>query len=550
MITHKSNHPSKLGIGEAWGVFIAGGAHAILTKISIHKNTGDAPLNIEGDSFFVEESVRSHWEDVIIPLTKTIAKQLDLETPAFSLELVTPGAATVDDRHVHLSGHSLDLALFLAMLSSLLEQPLKQGVVASAMMATKSGELSIVGGLPLKLEACVETDSVKEVIICDHRLDASFKEMKPAQYSDYQAATKSAGQYLKIHSISHVSESLAAAFETADLIKAGMDLGFWNRQLSEFESLPYLTQLNQPPAFINTIEELIVSGEREQLLNLFTSFIGFHLSRSLYPEGFGRDLLSLLKALPTYLQRDLNWDNIFPKRQYIQLTQSATENDLNDVSLLHDALYGRKDTSKPTVQTPVDQTPDHGLLDYLLSKLDEETLNYEIDSPFNEARASFRLNNNTYTSSEDFVSELECFIHHLSRWVPNLFAPLSGEFVTAKTLELLELSFGQDSPLKRVFEWVRTGRNGGMRSVLDKITEDQIALARKKYSLAVFTRTMDASDEDLRLSLIKAMLEKWKDLLPKDILDQSPHAFMNSYEKIILTWLDSRARFQSTINRL
>ena len=510
----------------------------------------EKPLYVPTSDLHISKNILVSWESILIPLVRETARGLGLDCPPFSLEIVTPGIATVDNRAVNLSGHSLDLSVYLAMLSLLLNIPLKKHLISAAQISTRNGDLGIVGDLPLKLDACLNASEISTVIICDHTLDSSFKEMKPNQYSDYQAACKGAAQHLQIQGLIHVSECFAFAFESDDLIIAALKSNFWNQAFKTPEHIQTLTTLLGQDQLMLVIEDLIIGQNFKRLGDLLQTFVQWHLRHEAYPSHFGRELLSLLSSLPTHLFHDLDWNKAIPKQLYIKLIQHAKDEDMEDVSLLHTALYDLKSSHADTSADAVRDNRGEGLLGHLLSKLDDAHLNQLINAPFNNARASFMLDRNTVQSSGEFLDILERFTHHLTRRVPSFQAPVSRNFMGAKVIEMIGQSFGKESGVKIAYDQAKSGRQGGLRTLLDKITEDQISLAKNKHILATFTRSIDSGDEKIKLGLVNEMFEAWSDILPSSILEQSPHLFMDSYEKIIWAWIESKARFQSTIDRL
>jgi len=538
-------------------VLVAAGGSGILTSVHAYKSDHEGDLAIQYiGNVKLEESTQNHLQNTVYPILKNICYLLKINLPPLSFEIRVPGAASSSELNVVISGHSFDLPITLALISATLNIPINQAFCVTGQLATISGEITLVASLPDKLYVARESNSLTSFIYPDHTSDQSFKDLKPAAYSEYQAAIKEARIHLDLFPVNSLVEALESLFDETDLIQAAFANKFWNmgsikpdrNQPSSFHQ--YFIGNHEKRLWLQ-IETLLEDHNTTRLRQLIETWVLWSIANKSYPTDFGSKLSGLIQSMPKHIRRDLRQFTLLPKTDYIRLIQFADESDHEDISALHDTLYALDYDSGPKGVLPGNKEREHlGLLAFMEEKLSPQSIEDLILKPWDEARASFRLTKNTSPDYDFFLDTINRFYIHTERRVYDRNPINDHDLTGAKALEMLNQSFRGEQKHKEAIIIVKTGHSGGMRFILDTITEDQKQLAKQKYTLSVFTKYIDSTDENLRLDLIRQMFSLWDKYLPDSIKTQAPERFINSYEKIILAWLESQDAFNRTINKL
>jgi hypothetical protein len=545
----------KIGVMPA--VLIAADGSGILTSVHAYKSDHEGDLSIKYiGNVRLGDATQNHLQNSAYPILKNICNLLKINQPPLSFEIRIPGAASSSELDVMINGHSFDLAIALALISATLNIPINQAFCATGQLATVSGEITLVASLPEKLDVAKESKTLTSFIYPDHTSDQSFKTLKPAAYSEYQAATKEASIHLDLFPVKSLTGALESLFDETDLIQAAFAFEFWNissispqaGHLSSFQR--YFTEDHEIRLWLQ-LELLLLDHNYTCVNQLIETSASWGIAHKTYPTDFGLALSGLIQSMPKHIRRDLRQFTLLSKNKYIKLIQFAGETDHEDISRLHDALYATDYETDPK-EVPVGnkKRENLGLLSFMEEKLSPQTIDDLIYKPWDEARASFRLHKNTAPNYDHFLDTIKRFYVHTERKVWNRSPTIDHELSGPNALEMLHHSFQGEQRQKEAITIAKTGQNGGMRYILDTIAEDQKKLSRSKYTLSVFTEYIDPSDEKLRLDLIKQMFLLWDRFLPESIKSQPPERFINSYEEIILAWLESQAAFNRTINKL
>jgi len=545
----------KIGIIPA--VLVAPEGSGILTSVHAHRNDErNAPqIRYIGD-VSLDDKTQKHLKTEVYPILKNICSLLRINLPALTFEIRIPGAASSSELDVKVSGHSFDLPIILALISATLNIPINQAFCATGQLATSSGEITLVASLPEKFEVIKESRELSCFIYPDHSSDQSFKTLKPTAFSEYQAATKEASIHLDLFPVNSLGEALEALIDESDLIQATFACQFWDMDGSKphtdhHSSLNQYFIGNHEKRFWQQLEKLLGGHNLTSLKELIEARVSWSITHETYPANFGLSLSGLIQSMPKHIRRDLRQFTLLSKADYIKLIQHADESDHEDISRLHDTLYALDYDSGPHEVPPGIKEREHlGLLAFMEEKLKSQSIEDLIFKPWDEARASFRLKKNTSPDYDFFLDTIRRFFIHTERKVYNQLPPSDPELSGAKALEMLQQSFRGQQRQREAVTIAKTGQQGGMRFILDTITADQKQLAKQKYTLSVFTKYIDSTDENLRLDLIKQMFVLWDKYLPDSIKTQAPERYINSYEEIILAWLESQDAFINTINRL
>ncbi len=167
-----NNRPQK-EIGRMPVVLVADGVSddgVFITTVTVKIPCSNANerLSFRGISVFSDE-LKGHIEDTIVPIVDDIVIGLGMNLPDYEISAANLPAASVSNGHIMIEGFSADIAVFTAMLSSALQIPVSQDILATGHISSVDGEIIAVRSLELKFLAAVKSNIINKFIYpeCD-----------------------------------------------------------------------------------------------------------------------------------------------------------------------------------------------------------------------------------------------------------------------------------------------------------------------------------------------------------------------------------------------
>ena len=534
--------------------------NAVISAIIVRRVTQRRRLRFSGKVEF-SRSVKNHIKKIILPIIDSILKRLGLPKKNFEISAVNLGAASALDIGVTISGLSADVPLFIAMLSQALQIPVSDDFVSTGHIASVEGDISAVRGIPAKEKAAQNDTSVKHFLCPNLEKDESLKALSPNQRNrDIDAIVWAKGS-LRTSMVSGIGQLIRLVFTEDSIVLASLIEGFFdiskvpkqfNNPIQEVVS--FLTCNNQR-RFWDVLHRGFQAGDCEKGKELLQAYTKFYISRKEYPSGFGAKLFQLICSLPPIV-RKLNIDfPIMDKDVFVELNMFTRQNDKDYVPLLFDAVYGRNIIdSNPIETSPEMRTPDFGCLafDTVVSQINEQALARKfgiIDS----ARACFVLESSRIKSYEELINTLQAYYIHLQRYIGSTPEIPDRSEARSETIKLLEKTFYDKGGDKAAFVQARDCTQGGIRSILDMLTEQYKAEKQNAYINRVFKDAIADMDLEDRVKCIRAIMKKIGPSLPKELKDQPPERFARSDETvrtIIMTYVRCRDKFNQSLSSM
>jgi hypothetical protein len=272
--------------------------------------------------------VLGHVEDIL--------EGLDMESQCFTLSVANIGAASASGIGISVTGFSIDIAAFLALLSSALEMPVRQDLVLTGHLGSREGDILPVENLAAKCEAASSDPDVCQFVYPNLESDLSFKQLKAAEYERASAAIRGCRGRLQLHEVTTTLDLLQKAIEPRAIALASMCSGFFamarsHRPGTALANLTaYLTRHNDK-RFWDGLEADLLAEDFAAGRALVASFIEYHNGRRRYPRAFGAKLSRLVISLPPHLQRSPRASTLVPMEKFIRLIQHASREDEEDV---------------------------------------------------------------------------------------------------------------------------------------------------------------------------------------------------------------------------
>ncbi len=493
----------------------------------------------------------NHIREIVVPVADRILAALSLPCRDFEISVVNVGAASTVDLGISVSGFSADLPVLLALLSAGLQIPVPEDVVSTGHVASADGDIAAVKAIPAKVAASIAEGAIHRFVYPSHTSDQSLNTLTPTELLRIEEAVLLPGDKIRATGVADVAELVCAVFDEEAIALASLRMGFYSASPRQVDAAcatgraaGYLLQGNDS-RFWTALGRCLIAGENGAARDLLRAWATFHVCKEAYPVGFGRRLLQLVRSLPPPVRRLKTLFPLLPMSDCIALSQFAAAADHEDVPLLHDAALGRNTTSRPPVATHGDSVgTDPGgdgatALDVVLGEIDPMYLARAIGSPIDSARATYTLDSATVASYDDFSDVVVAFYLHLMRYTGSVLAQVDQRVVANDAHELLEHALSRFGGFEAAFAEARDGTRGGMRFVLDTMTDQYKFEEQTKHVNRVLTEALDPLDWNAREAFMAAFLKRLGPALPPDIRSQPPERFARHYEVIAKTYARS-----------
>jgi hypothetical protein len=170
--------------------------------------------------------------------------------------------------------------------------------------------------------------------------------------------------------------------------------------------------------------------------------------------------------------------------------------------------------------------------------------------PLDSARAAFALDSIVAESDSEFRDIIDSFYATLLRYTGSHGASASDATVVAQGHDLLERAFSQKGGVRSARAEAHNPTRGGMRFVLDSMTEQYKVELQSAYAQALVAEAFDPLDSDERPRFLSALLDRLRPHLPTGVQIQSPEQLASRYPEIIETYVRSLDRMKEILATL
>jgi hypothetical protein len=524
---------------------------AVVTSVVAHAcdKAGDS-IRFSGAASFSSKT-RQHIFEVVMPVAKNILRDLGLPETNFDISIVNLDVAAVNDIGLEISGFSADVPALVAVLSARLEIPISDEIVFTGHIASSDGDIRMVRGIPAKLTAVEKTKTIRIFVHPEVSKDTSLNSFMPTEKEKIINALIKARSVLRTVGVRDIGDLMPAIFSEDKVILAGLEKGFFKSSISSFSTesaagrtVAFFIKDNEQ-RFWKVLERQMIECRNEDAKQLLLAFTRFHLDQKTYPDKLGVRLFNLIQSLPPETRRKKLDFPLLPLPNCIQLSQLAHETELEDVLVLFKAVTWNKIQHFPIVDVrkkrSEDTTPDHSndRLQFILSEIDADAITAAINLPIDNARASYVISSVIVKSNKELNDLVTSFYLHLLRHSLNLSDPVDIKAAGAEAFALLERSFSKKTGLQEALVEARYPVHGGVRIVLDLMTEQFKRELQEKHVNHVLKTALDPLDWQGKVVLMKALINRLKPNLPSEILAQPVERFASRYEDICKGYVKS-----------
>lgn len=560
-------------IGRVKTVLVLGrgkAAKAVVATLSArvrHQGNGRR-VTVTGPATFQPAVVKHLTQDALPVVDQIVEAVLPDRPPAsFELSVVNLGAASVRDIGLEVHGYSADAASLLAFLSAALQLPVPQDVVVTGHVASPDGDIGPVANIPAKLDAAIDDPEVGRFICPRLDVDASLRTLSPQERERAGVAIRKARGRIRIAEVGGVDELLRTTLSEEDLMLGALSCGFFSGAEADgpheeqHKPIPLAARFlreDHESRFWRVVEEQLLGTETDGAKHLLLERVRHHVGQQRYPEGFGRRLLSLLASLPPALRRLRLSFPLLPRDECLQLSKLADGGDYEDVRCLLDAACGalsravppaRAASSQDASSSPHDHD-EYAEVDAVLAEISAENLAHTIGLPIDSARAAYAVDRVTVDSHEEFLDAVAAFHLFLLRRTdagpPSVDLPAAEKEAVA----LLERAHAHHGGLIGAEAEARQAISGGMRRVLDVMTEQMKSEQQAKHVQRVLVAALDPLDWDARVRFMGRLLERLKPHLPAELLRQPPARYARRWEVIAQAYVKSLDQVRELLRTL
>lgn len=551
-------------IGRARTVLVFGqGAAATATTATVLARTcrpaGGRQLRFAGVGRF-DRQARQHLSRNVLAVVQSILRRLSLRRRAFEISIVNLAAASAVDVGLKISGFSADTAALLAMLSAALKVPISQDCVVTGHVASSDGDIRSVRSLPAKLTAAMADPTIRRFVHPCLDADPSLESLSPAEKERSQDAILEAGGRIKTMAVADVRQLLKACTSEEAVVRGALRRGFFepadplHGEGSPVDQCAAFLTADNEGRFWRALQGRLLAAHGQRARALLRSRASYQVRRKRYPDGFGAKLLGLVRSVPPAVRR-LKMDvPLLAMDQSLRLCGLGAAKDHDDVQCLLDAVRGRAVSAKPRTKTPSappkTTSAAEAAVAAVLDEISAEALARNIGEPIDLARASYTLERVTVDSYEAFADEVAAFYRSVLWHTGTQEACPQDPAAAADAMALLERAFRDGGGTDGAWSQAHYGTSGGLRVVLDQMTEQYKIQQQGRHVQRALQEAMDPLDWDARVAFMGAFLARLGPQLPAEIRDQPPERYARHYDTILQAYVRSLDSVQQLLRTL
>lgn len=187
----------------------------------------------------------------------------------------------------------------------------------------------------------------------------------------------------------------------------------------------------------------------------------------------------------------------------------------------------------------------------LLGALEEREVARAVGIPHDEGRLSFRLDRNTVGTYREFEAIIGEFYNHQFTRCVSRGGRLPDYEARGRAKEIIEQEGRRrNGDIVTAYNDAHDGTNGGLRVVLDTISEGLKSEAVHRYVSSVFDRHVAPNAWDEKVALIRAFIEHCGLDLATSIRADQPERYAQSYRDLITAYVAGLRQTSAVFRRL
>lgn len=190
-------------------------------------------------------------------------------------------------------------------------------------------------------------------------------------------------------------------------------------------------------------------------------------------------------------------------------------------------------------------------LDTLLAALDERRIAREIGIPHDEARMRYALRSNTVPDFHTFSAIIGDYMRHHYAACISHGGTLSPVEAVGRAKEILDREYRRSNgDMMSAYGNAVDGVEGGLRTVLDRLSDALKVEAVERYTRDCFDRLVAPNDWDRKVELIRQFVRHLGHQLNGSIQADRPERYASDYKELIRGYVEGMRRTSSIFRRL
>lgn len=523
---------------------------SITTIVARRLRRRGGPRLVATGSMRLAPATHQHLEEVVLATVDRITDGLGVPRRAYELSIVTLAAASTHDLNVEIGGHSLDTAASLAILSAALQLPIRPDLVSTGEVSSSDGDIRPVGGLPQKLQAACTTPGVEVFAYPDLDPDHSLAGLAPEAFRQAAEAVATASGHIRVIAVRDLGDLIHRATTMLGRVQAALSAGYFHRRPATVTSGAKTLLADLDTDFWRCLEASLYQGRVAQARRLLSLRARAELRRHEYPSGLGAHLLSLVRSVPPAVRRRRRFLPLLPAATCFQLGCLAGTADQQDATELLCAASGQLgDVSRSegsAKRTPKTAPTMDALLESTLEAISAERLTEDVGVPADEARATFVLPGAIIDEYDQFNDTITAFHRALLRHTDGADAPAQPD----DALSLLERAYADAGGLAAARAEGKFASGGGMRVVLDRMTDQHKHELRFKRVHRILAEALDPQDWEGQVRFMRALVQRLHSHLPAAFQQADPSRLVRRRDEIVRTYVQGIDRLCNVFRTL
>ncbi len=191
-----------------------------------------------------------------------------------------------------------------------------------------------------------------------------------------------------------------------------------------------------------------------------------------------------------------------------------------------------------------------GSLISILNKLDERSIAKNIGIPHDEARMNYQLSSNTVSDIDEFREIIgDYYNYHFTTCVSH-GGTLTSIEAQGRAKEILEnIDRNRVGNFVGVYNDANEGTNGGLRTILDRISNQLKAESIERYIRGVFDDEVKSNSWDDKVEIIKQFMSHCGPDISQSLDVSKPERYASNYNDLIRAYVESLRKTSSIFRR-
>jgi hypothetical protein len=538
-------------------VEIAGKMVAVVTTFTTHTTRLPTRKRLTGKSSLrLASETLAHLRATVLPHADQVAESLGVPPLGLELSVTKPAATRVHELDAVVSGTSLDVSAWLAVLSLYLALPLSQDTVCTGAIEPTGDDLHPVQGLIEKLAAVRAMPSIRRFVCPPMDEDQSIGQLAPLLRQRTAEALQEAARDIELVTARSLADVLRTCATEDGMVTAALCCGYFDQRLgdgippSAHDSVIRILTERLEERFWECLKANLHAGRTSAARALLRHRADYQIRVGRYPPQLGVDLANLVRSLPPTIRRRQAFFPLIPARlcfQLGQLAEAAQERDAITLTITASGRLPLVDSHRPArrkARPSRDAVERH--LQAVISAIGADTLAREIGLPIDEVRLSYPVPSVIIEDRELFQDACTSFFVALTE---RLDVTTPTEFQTDDANTLLAEAFAQEGGIDAAWEEARFALRGGMRFILDRISDTykhKLQAARVKRVLEQQLNQLDWTD---RRALMACLLDRLGGHLPSELRGMDPARLVKHCDQVAWAYVSAMDRTVAMFRR-